>query len=329
MNTRSSREASPTKGSRSLLDVPNLTGANAEFTSATTIQVNNPTEEEEELTNSQKELADLTKKALEIQSSRHTILPKKLLSAHKATESAYEEGSAIPAARVGSKLLLEFKISPYHEENELPNFYNATSALHYFRVLRDLMFNWTRAKMHEKTLRESLISDQVPPGLRIKKNLEVIDCSPQLRLKALQILGNAETQLVKAILTHYEQLIPKSEDNFCEIYEGMTGVTEDEVRLINLKLLAYKNTLMRQQRTRDERRFNRQNNPNTENNNPQDEQQPQAPPEPQPGTSQQTPNANTFPWDQRGQRPPRGRGRGARGQGTRRNQGPRENRLQI
>ena len=183
---------------------------------------------ETEITKSNETLADLTKKALELSNSRHTLLPKTLLNKHKDSESAYEEGTPIPARRITSKQLLEFKIAPYNEEIDLPNFYNATDALHYFRVLRDLMFNWTKAKGHERTLRESLMSDQTPPGLRIKKNIEVIDCSPRLRLRALQILGHAENELTHAILNHYETLIPTIENNIQEIYENMEGVNEDE-----------------------------------------------------------------------------------------------------
>ena len=190
------------------------------------VVVNN--ENDTELSISNETLADLTKKALGLANSRHTLLPQTLVTQHKDSESAYEEGTPIPARRITSKQLLEFKIAPYNEEIDLPNFYNATDALHYFRVLRDLMFNWTKAKGHERTLRESLMSDQTPPGLRIKKNIEVIECSPKLRLKAFQILGHAENQLTHAILSHYETLIPTIENNIQDIYENMDGVNEDE-----------------------------------------------------------------------------------------------------
>ena len=187
------------------------------------------------------------------------------------------------------------------------------------------------------------MSDSTPPGLKIKKNLEVINCTPLLKLKTMQILGNAENQLIKAILNHYEQCVPKLEVNIREIYENMTGVNVDEKRLIFLKLQAYKNGLMRQQKNKEDRWQNRntRNTPATnENRGPNGNRDIRNPPdntgnqdtqdEPTPGTSTQDPNY--FPWDQRPQRP-RGRGRGRyQTQGYNRGgrgRGPRENRLEI
>ena len=308
------------------------------------IQIIPPTEDtaDKSPTPSEEALAEITKKALELSTSRHTILPRNLLDQHKETESAYVEGDPIRAGKVTSKNLLEFKITPYHEEEELPNFFNATNALHYFRVLRDMIFNWTKSKAHEKTLRDSLISDTTPPGLRIKKNLEVIQCSPQLKLKALQILGSAENRLVRAILVHYEQIIPDIEASIQEIYDGMMGVNPDEKRLIHLKLVAYKNSIMRQQRERDNNRNNRF--PNAPRN--QDRRSPNNTPrnsdntdntadEQQPSTSTQDPNGRDFPWEQKPQRQfqqrqrPRGRQAQRPAQGGGRGRRRDDNRLQI
>ena len=97
------------------------------------------------------------------------------------------------------------------------------------------------------------MSDQVPPGLRSKKNLEVIDCTPHLKLQDMQILREAENRLVEAILNHYLQLIPKIERDFHDIYNQMRGVNQEERQLISLKLIHYKNGLMRKQRERDEK----------------------------------------------------------------------------
>ena len=60
---------------------------------------------------------------------------------------------------------MAYKISPYKDEDELPNVFNATSALHYFRVLQDLMYDWTHAQTHEMTLMQNLVNDKTPPGL--------------------------------------------------------------------------------------------------------------------------------------------------------------------
>ena len=100
------------------------------------------------------------------------------------------------------------------------------------------------------------MSDQVPPGLQIKKHLEVIDCTPHLKLQAMEILGEAENKhcQVEAILNHYLQLIPKTERDFHDIYNKMRGVNQEERQLISLKLIHYKNGLLRQQRERDEKR---------------------------------------------------------------------------
>ena len=100
---------------------------------------------------------------------------------------------------------------PYYEEEELPNYFNVINALHYFKVLRDLMYNWVRTQGHQRQLTDSLLSDQIPPSLMLKKNLEVIECYPHPKLQALHILGTSENQLTHAILEHYATLIPKIE----------------------------------------------------------------------------------------------------------------------
>ena len=83
--------------------------------------------------------------ALSLKNSRHTNMPAYLLYQPEDHESTYKEPDPVPLGQISSKPLMEFKIHAYKEEEELPNFYNATNALHYFRVLRDLMFNWVRA----------------------------------------------------------------------------------------------------------------------------------------------------------------------------------------
>ena len=72
--------------------------------------------------------------------------------------------------------------------------------------------------------------------------------TPQLKLALLKILGKDKHKLCNAIITHYELLIPKLEEEFHEIYNNITGVNVDEKRLIALKIIHYKNTFMRCQR---------------------------------------------------------------------------------
>ena len=116
-------------------------------------------------------------------------------------ESAFVEDEPVPIEMITPTI----HIYPYTEETDLPNFFKANNALHYFRVLRDLMYNWTHSQSHQKILWESLLRDQAPPGLRIKENLEVIESSPQLKLHAVQIIGEAENKLVLAILDHSQK----------------------------------------------------------------------------------------------------------------------------
>ena len=78
------------------------------------------------------------------------------------------------------------------------------------------------------------------------------ESSPQIKLHALQIIGEEENKLVLAILDHYEILIPKIKGNFHAIYNNMTGVNDDEKRLISFKLSHYKNSLVCQQKDKEE-----------------------------------------------------------------------------
>ena len=247
--------------------------------------------------------SDLTKNAL----STHTTIPAELRKKNDSIpnmpdikDNTYTEPAPIPVERITSETLLEFHIYPFEVEPDLPNFCNGTYALYYFRVLRDVVWKWTRAKGHNKTLTDSRSSDIVPPGLKLNKNLEVIEMTASLKLAAMKILGKAEGQLCNAIIAHYDDLIPKLEDEFKSIYNNMTGVTQDEQRLIALKLIHYKNTLMRAQREKMEakqRKFATK----------------EAAPKNDPTTSNDT---TDFPWAQLNQRQP---GEGARGRRRGRN----------
>ncbi|MCP3895011.1 MAG: hypothetical protein GY706_10335, partial [Bacteroides sp.] len=181
-------------------------------------------------------------------SARHTKLPTHLVKSHTDNKDAYMEPNPTEIKDITFKQLLSFQIVKFDEEKDLPNFVHTTNALQYFRVLRDMIFDWVRAKSHQKNMIDSTLSDQTPPGLRIHKNLEVIDSSPLLKLKALQIFSEAEGKLIGAILEHYDLMLPKLEKDIKNIYDSMCGITKDEKKLIVYKLIAYKNDMIRQQR---------------------------------------------------------------------------------
>ncbi len=124
-------------------------------------------------------------------SERHTELPPHLIKSHTDQRDAYQEPESVDIKGITTKQLLDFHIVKFEEEQEPPNFYHTTNALQYFRVLREMIFDWARAKSHQKNMIDSMMSDQTPPGLRIHKNLEVINSSPFLKLKALQIFSEA------------------------------------------------------------------------------------------------------------------------------------------
>ncbi len=228
-------------------------------------------------------------------SERHTKLPPHLVQSHTLHKDAYKEPEPTPIKEITVKQLLDFQITKFEEEEDLPNFIHTTDALQYFRVLREMMFDWARAKSHQKNMIDSMMSDQTPPGLRIHKNLEVINSSPLLKLKALQIFSEAEGKLINAILEHYDMTIPKLEKDIKSIYDKMTGITRDEKTLIYLKLIAYKNELIRQYRDRSDKKGAKAFEKRVQDSNPTD---PDSTPK------------NKFPWEARPQRPQRkGRGR--------------------
>ncbi len=229
-------------------------------------------------------------------STRHTNLPPHLIRSHTEQKDAYKEPDETPIKNIKYEDLIKFQITKFEEEEDLPNFVHTTSALQFFRVLRELTFDWVRAKSHQKNMLDSMMSDQTPPGLRIHKSLEVISSSPQLKLKALQIFSVAEGKLIEAILEHYDIIIPKLEADINNIYTSMVGITEDEKTLIVLKLVAYKNELIRNHRTTYDKKTNKNNERRTQESNP--------------STSTDDAPKNQFPWDQKPPRPQkRGRGR--------------------
>ncbi len=86
-----------------------------------------------------------------------------------------------------------------------------------------------------------------------------MNSTPLVRLQALQITSEAENKLMKVMLNHYEDVIPKLEADFIEIYTNMSKINEEKIILINLKLTRYKNEVLRQQKERREKKSNSRN----------------------------------------------------------------------
>ncbi len=183
--------------------------------------------------------------------SAHTLLPENL-KVNIPCNDPYTENPSIPANEVTSSFLLKYEIHPFSEEDDLPNFIYGTAALQYFKVLREIAYDWTRAKHHHYNLFDSANMDQLPAGMRLRKNLEVVGSTPIFRLNALQIISEAEGKLRKELLQHYEEQIPKIEGDFQKIIDSMKNITEDELQLIILKLVRYQNEQIRNQKGRRE-----------------------------------------------------------------------------
>ncbi len=242
----------------------------------------------------QKKTEDVTASA-----STHLNLPRDFMKKADTKNDPYTEGEKIEPDKITIKDLLTYKIIPFNHDDDLPNFIHSTSALQYFKVLREILFDWTRSKHHEKSILDSATSDTTPPGLRIKKSLEVIGTWAALRLQALQIFSDAENKLSKAIAKHYKQQIPKLETEFTDIYSSMSKINKDEKDLIRMKLLALKNEWIKQQKDRRETKQNKASEP-AKNDQPSTSQDQQA-------------NGAQFPWKQKPQRiqqRKKGKGRG-------------------
>ncbi|MCP3933281.1 MAG: hypothetical protein GY705_29775 [Bacteroidetes bacterium] len=93
--------------------------------------------------------------------STHTQLPEKFKH-DQTNDDPFEEAEQVATANITVKHLTTYKIYPFHDEKDLPNFVHATNALQYFKVLRDILFDWTRSKHHQKTIIDSASSDITP-----------------------------------------------------------------------------------------------------------------------------------------------------------------------
>ncbi len=250
----------------------------------------NTTSDNEENTEQQKE------KDLAYDRSRHTPFSPAFTKKPDQNEDPFEEGEQIDPLKITMKELLMYKILPFTKEEELPNFVRSTNALQSYRVLRDLLVDWTCCRHHQKTLIDSALSDITPPGLRVTKQLEVIGSTPKLRLQALQIFSDAENKLSKVILDHYKMAIPKLEAEFREIYENMEKLNKEELNLMAMKMIRHKNEWINQQKDKREKKINKAVDSKNGEATTSTESAPKNP---------------RFPWDQKPQRNrSRGRGKG-------------------
>ena len=142
---------------------------------------------------------------------------------------------------VDQRKILTWEPTPFHKEETLPSFVTGSAALDYFRVLRDVLYKLFRAYSHRGVITHFVTQGDLPRGLKINNNSNVVEQSNLLRLELLQIRSAAERKIVEAIMKHYDQLIPRLQDDFNKMWTAMAEVTEDEARLLALKLTHYKN----------------------------------------------------------------------------------------
>lgn len=161
----------------------------------------------------------------------------------------------IPPEKVLSGHVMDWKFTPYHHEEDLPKFTNGTRALHYFRALRDLLSNYCRARLHKEYIEKSIILCQTPRGLKIGRNIMVIETTTTLKLTLYNIFGECENAILKALIRHYKDILPKLEKDYIDLWNtiGAETVSKDERRLLILKLTNYKNNLMRKEKERAEK----------------------------------------------------------------------------
>ena len=101
-----------------------------------------PNDTEDILTASEEALADLTKKALDISSSRNTLLPKNWSHNRLPLPQHMRRGTQSQQQESHPNHSWSLESQPIMKNNEdLLNFSNATNTLYYFRVLRDLMYS--------------------------------------------------------------------------------------------------------------------------------------------------------------------------------------------
>ncbi len=99
------------------------------------------------------------------------MLPENLTHKPDTKSNPFEENEKVAANEVSPALLLKYEIHPFTDEDTLPNFIHATGALQYFKVLREILFDWTRAKHHHRGLIDSTTTALVF-GLHVENDID-------------------------------------------------------------------------------------------------------------------------------------------------------------
>ena len=208
-----------------------------------------------------------------------------------------EEGPKdIPIHQLTSDHILTKDITPYSKENDLPPFRYSSRALHYYQVLRTILSKYIRSSEHLKYIKTGLENQTIPRGLRLNKPIQVIEPTSEFRLKMLEIFGRAEKDMIKNIVAHYEISIPKIRAEFDLLWRRLNRITEEEKTLITLKLIHYKNDLIKTKQTRTTVKTRRDEEEQIET-----EQPPQPPPTPRPNPQRNNdwPTETTSNWNPR------------------------------
>ena len=86
----------------------------------------------------------------------------------------YNEIQELPLELITSELSQQFKVVPYKAETKHPMPHNATNTLQYSIALWEMVNDWATSTHHQKTPKHPLLSNRVPPGLRIKSLLDIL-----------------------------------------------------------------------------------------------------------------------------------------------------------
>jgi hypothetical protein len=215
--------------------------------------------------------------------------------------------------------------TPFTDEDNLPPFEHGSRGLSYFQVLRTLLSKNIRATIHLQTLKEHNRRHQIPKGLRIIKSLNAVEPTHQLKIEYMQILGQAENQMMSTLIQHYNNALPKIEEEFRALFtQASNSLTPFDRRLMVIKLAHFKNDLIEERTsTAQNKMSNNQTNPNNQTNQDNQSNRDKDPN----GAQRQIPSnsnwddRNLNEWDSgpkpqrsrkqfRGKRGGRGRGRG-------------------
>ena len=94
--------------------------------------------------------------------------------------------------------------------------------------------------------------------MRITKTINAVEPSHTLKIQYMQILGNAESELMKCLMDHYEVTIPKLEEEFTKLFDTASQTLPPvEKRLVVVKLLHFRNDLIKDRRQTATNKINR------------------------------------------------------------------------